>query len=183
MVTGALDLLLGTPDGSTACVAWATAPRRDLWLEMVHVVECVAPPKLHADRFLPATPIRVIVDVKGSDITARAIAALNGAQLRDSPVHAWLDKPAVRAILPKLTAAARRHSETKSEPVIAEAVAALDRQLGHELERLRALAAINPAVRPTEVAALEVQRTQLKESVEAARLRLDSVRLIVLGDL
>jgi ATP-dependent helicase HepA len=53
LVTGALDLLLGSEKGNCSFV------EGDGGLEAVYVLECVAPPHLHIDRFLPPTPIRV----------------------------------------------------------------------------------------------------------------------------
>ncbi|MCK6501231.1 MAG: hypothetical protein L6Q38_17255, partial [Nitrospira sp.] len=58
----------------------------------------------------------------------------------------------------------------------------LHRFFHHELERLRALAAVNPNVRPSEIAGWEDHFSQLKHHVNSARLRLDSVRLVLLGE-
>ncbi|HEY2384139.1 MAG TPA: helicase-related protein [Terriglobia bacterium] len=57
LVTGALDLLLGSEKGNSSFVA-SDEPKS---LEAVYVLECIAPPQLHIDRFLPPTPIRVVV--------------------------------------------------------------------------------------------------------------------------
>src|SRR5690606_9694949 len=101
MVTGALDLLLGSAEGTSAMVAWPDARERGLWLETIHVLECVAPPKLHADRFLPATPIRCVVDVRGQDVTAAAERVLDqGAPLEDVPAHDLIER--LHAVLPEL---------------------------------------------------------------------------------
>ena len=60
LVTGALDLLLGSEKGNSSLLESETAPV----LEAVYVLECVAPPHLHLDRFLPPAPIRVVVDTE-----------------------------------------------------------------------------------------------------------------------
>jgi ATP-dependent helicase HepA len=65
LVTGALDLLLGSEKGNCSISEEKDktgAPR----LEAVYVLECVAPQQLQVDRFLPPTPIRVVVD--GEDL-------------------------------------------------------------------------------------------------------------------
>ncbi len=182
MVTGALDLLLGSPAGTTGCVAWPTARERDLWVETIHVLECVAPARLHADRFLSATPLCAVVDARGREVPAAALAAMSGARLEDTTAAALLDHPQIHELLPRLAAAAGRLAEGAARPVVAAAVQAIEAQLGRELDRLRALAAVNPNVRPEEVAATEAQRADLRQHIGAARLRLDSVRLILLGD-
>ncbi len=181
MVTGALDLLLGRPDGSTSAVIWTHAPRQGFCLETLHVLECVAPSNLHADRFLPATPIRVFLSSEGEDITSAMVTALAKARLVEGRIHEGLDSPDLRQHLQHLTDASRVLAMERAEPVIHDALTELDARLGHELERLRSLARVNPAVRPEEVALLEAQRDDLRRHITAARLRLDSMRLLILA--
>lgn len=183
MVTGALDLLLGSQDGTSACVVWPQAPGQGLWLEVVYLLECLAPAKLHADRFLPATPVRVVLDARGADLSAKALPALSRAVLTDLPLHEVLDLGPVRDLLPRLIETSRTHAENRAKPLLAAARETMDRRLGHELERLKALAAVNPSVRPEEIQATETQRGELGRAIAQARLRLDSVRLIMLGEL
>ena len=51
----------------------------------------------------------------------------------------------------------------------------------HELARLKALQAKNPAVRHEEVEALEVQTHALEKCLSEARCQLEAVRIIVSG--
>jgi ATP-dependent helicase HepA len=68
-VTGALDLLLGAEKGNSSFVESDDGTL----LEAIYVLECVAPPHLHIDRFLPPMPIRVVVE--GNEIgEAEAVA-------------------------------------------------------------------------------------------------------------
>lgn len=73
LVTGALDLLLASEKGNSSYVESGDGAS----LEAVYVLECIAPPNLHADRFLPPTPIRVSVagdDIQKAEAAARAQA-------------------------------------------------------------------------------------------------------------
>jgi hypothetical protein len=45
------------------------ANERTLLLELIFVLEAIAAPRLHADRFLPLTPIRLVVSHKLEDVT------------------------------------------------------------------------------------------------------------------
>lgn len=182
LVTGALDMLLGSPDGSTACVVWPEAPERGLWLEVIYLLECSAPAKLHADRFLAPTPLRVVVDAHGREVRPGAIAALDRAELEDLRVHELLENAQVRGVLDGLVGFARAVAEAAARPTIASATARMDQVLGAEIDRLRALAAVNPNVRAEEVRATEDQRTELKSQLARARLRVDAVRVIMLGE-
>ncbi|MCC6231987.1 MAG: RNA polymerase-binding ATPase, partial [Verrucomicrobiales bacterium] len=181
MVTGALDMVLGSTTGTVACVAWPRAGARGLWLETIHVLEPMAPPKLHVDRFLPATPIRSVLDMQGAVVPEKLSVQLERATLVDRPLHAILEMPGIADLLAELLEAAQSVAETRSAEVRAAARKEMDRELAHELERLRALAAVNPSVSPAEIALLESQRSALRERMDSARVRLDGVRVILLG--
>jgi ATP-dependent helicase HepA len=183
MVTGALDLLLGRRDGNAALTSCPTAGERGIWLEALFVLECIAPQRLHTDRFLPPTPVPVIVDGRALDVSQRAAATLARTQLHDIPAHALRGRlPFDRSLLKRLLGGAQRIADGQRARLIATARASTERELTHELDRLRALAAVNPSVRKQEIAAVEHELGELLTHYESARLRLDAVRLILLGD-
>ena len=64
MVAGAMDLLLGSEQGNAAFVVDDSLPLKSALLEALFVLEPVANPALHADRFLPPSPLRVVVDTR-----------------------------------------------------------------------------------------------------------------------
>jgi ATP-dependent helicase HepA len=55
--------------GTAASPTGLTTKRR-IYLEAIYLLECIAPPQLHVDRFLPPTPLRVLVDHRGQDVGA-----------------------------------------------------------------------------------------------------------------
>ena len=57
--------------------------------------------------------------------------------------------------------------------------ARMTREMTAEIERLRALARVNPNVRPAEIAALEKRRDRLAQHLSRVRLHLDALRLVV----
>ncbi len=63
----AVDSLLGQEQGNCSFAHWKTARGKTMLLECYYVLECPAPTRLHADRFLPPTPYRTVVDHKGND--------------------------------------------------------------------------------------------------------------------
>jgi ATP-dependent helicase HepA len=69
MVTGAMDLLLGAETGNCAFAVLPAANDRTILLELIFVLEAIAAPHLHADRFLPPTPVRVVVNHKLVDVS------------------------------------------------------------------------------------------------------------------
>src|SRR5262249_1347768 len=70
MVTGAMDLLLGSETGNCAFAVLPMENERTMVLETIFVLETVASPRLHADRFLAPTPIHVAVTHKLEDVSA-----------------------------------------------------------------------------------------------------------------
>jgi ATP-dependent helicase HepA len=181
LVTGAIDALLGSEKGNSSFAWWRDPQITGLYLEAVYVVECVAPPALHIDRFLPATPLRVVVDHRADDrsvaIAAEAIVPL--LQRGDARI---LSAPEVREeLLPRLLKRSREIAEARVQAIVLEARSTMAARLNHEIERLEALSRVNPSVRREEIEILVAQKQALDRHLESARLRLDAVRFIQRG--
>ena len=177
LITSSLDLLLGAESGNSAFGVWKGGSEA-IFLEIHSVVECVAPAALHADRFLPATPERVVVDHaladQGDD------EELREARLEKGDIFRLLDRGAVkRKLLPSMLNKAQALAGERMKALVADAAAAMNTQLAAEIERLETLRTINDHVRPEEIAALQQQKNELQSAIESARLRLDSLRLVL----
>jgi len=77
--------------------------------------------------------------------------------------------------------ASREHAESQAQQITKKAREAMRRQLSAESRRLHALQAVNDHIRPEEIAAIDTQADALEQAICEARLRLDSVRLVVPG--
>jgi ATP-dependent helicase HepA len=182
LASGALDLLLGSEHGNCSFGRWVDGAVSGLYLEVIYMLECVAPPALHLDRFLPPTPIRVVVNHKGQDagavVTAGAVARL----VRSPGGPGLLGRADVRdTLLPGLLEQSRRQADSQVGGLIERARAEMTSRLGDEADRLRELQKVNRSVRDDEIELLETQRLDLATYISAARLRLDAVRLIHRG--
>ncbi len=176
LAQGALELLLGSERGNSAFALWESDDPKGLLLEAHFVVEAIAPRELAADRFLPPTPIRIIVDQRGEpvDLPARHAATLKGAR-----PDALLSSPEVTTgVLPAMFEAAEAAAEPERRRWIEEARRAVSSHLGGELDRLRALRAVNDRVRADEIERAEREISALNEHLGTARVRLDAARLI-----
>jgi ATP-dependent helicase HepA len=177
LVRGAIDLLLGSESGNAAYGVWENAGKEAILLEIFGVVESVAPSGLHADRFLPATPIRIAVDHTLTDQTADE--ALASAQLEKGDLFGLLDRGVVRRkFIPAMLEKAQELASEKMTRIIGAADFIMNRQLQGEIERLQSLRETNDHIRPEEIAALQQQKEALTQAINAAHLRLDAVRLI-----
>lgn len=182
LVTGALDLLLGGATGNCSLARWIDPHTPGLYLETVHVLECIAPPALHVDRFLPPTPVRVLVDHRGIEVAPPVAAALPAALLRPAEAHGLFAHPELREeLLPRLLAQATALAAARIPALVAAARHAMNDQLAHEITRLRELQAVNRSVRPEEIAKLTDHQRALDQHLTQARLRLDALRVIQRG--
>jgi ATP-dependent helicase HepA len=181
MVRGAVDLVLGSGEGTVGFVEWREAPGRGFALDVIFVLEATAPGHLHLDRFLAPSPIRVLVDAAGEDISG-LLPRMDIAELEQAPTglleehHAQFDK-----LVPKLLEAAVRQAGFKETSIKKEAHREAEKRLGTERDRLRDLAAVNPAVKAADVQAAEKLLKDVTGHIMAAELRVDAVRLVILG--
>lgn len=178
IVRGALDLFLGSQSGNASFGVWKTPGEQEaVLLEIYGIAECVAPASLHADRFLPATPVRAVVDHELEDQSDNE--ELVEAQLLQGDLAALLKRKGVKQkLLPAMLEKARSLASLKMSEIVAAAAATMESRLQDEIDRLEDLREINDHVRPEEIEAAKNQKAELREAITSARLRLDSVRLI-----
>ena len=182
LVTGALDLLLGSEKGNSSFAKWPDAKVAGLYVETIYLLECVAPPALHVDRFLPPTPLRVLVDHRGNDAGSSIPAELLTRQLKNGEGYALLEQPELREeLLPDLVVKAEALARRQIPGIIAQARKDMSAQLDHEIARLKELQKVNRSVRAEEISALVQQQQALDQHLRSARLRLDAIRLIQRG--
>ena len=182
MARGAVDLLHSGELG-TAGMTVLRHPQlqaNTLLLELIYLVECAAPAELEINRYLPPTPIRLLLDAQGRDHAA-AIApeTLTGICLtrERKTAHALIrqQETRIRDILRRAEPMAQMARDAQVKTARAEMDAALE----EELRRLQALAQVNPNVRRDEIDYLRARRALAGEHMGQARLRLDAVRVVV----
>jgi ATP-dependent helicase HepA len=182
MLLSAQEMLASGETGNAAFLIDDSLPPRTAILECVYVVECVAPPRLDAERWLPPTPETIAVD---SRLQSREGYAPNERAVHRAAERAY-DLSGMRkvlaALVPPMLERARVLAETKAADIAEAAVTQARAALDAEIARLEALARVNPAVRPEEVQALHEERAQLLATLPQARPRLDALRLVASPD-
>jgi len=148
MITGAMELLLGRKR-ETAPLPCCDRQRPDVLLELIFVLEVIAAPSLHADRFLSPTPVRVIISHKLVDVTETFLDVTWGQKLeKGSPYKLIENTDIARRTLPAMFTSATALAETRADKLRSSALTEMNRLLGHEVERLQSLARVNDHVRP-----------------------------------
>lgn len=179
LVQDAIDLLIDAPAGSTAFGS-VPAEEPNLVLEAVFVLETVADARWHVDQFLAPQPVRVVVDARRRDRTdERPVTAFAG-EIDDGDLHRFLEQPGFDAnVLKTLVAAAEQRAAARSAELKRAAGERAATALGAEIDRLNDLRKVNDHVRPEEIVLAQEQLAQVRGAIEAARLRLDSLRLVI----
>ncbi|HTG43016.1 MAG TPA: RNA polymerase-associated protein RapA, partial [Verrucomicrobiae bacterium] len=72
IVTSLLDMLLGSEQGNSAFALWPGAPEGGVIVETIYILEAQAPANLQLDRFLPPTPLRIVLNHKRKELGAEA---------------------------------------------------------------------------------------------------------------
>ena len=181
LVQDTIDLLVDSPTGTTAfCLLEADQP--NLLLEAVFVLETIADARWHVDQFLAPTPVRVLVDIHGHDLTEQRDGASIAMTITDAPLPQFLERPGfngtlLKNLLEAATERATEHTLKLKKNAREQAAAALTA----ELQRLVTLGKLNDKVRPEEIDLAKKQVLHTRTAIEQARLRLDSIRLIVEG--
>ena len=182
LLAGAIDLLLGSEQGNAAFLVDDALPAKTVLLEAVFVLESVAAPALHADRFLPPLPLCCIVDTKLAERSDWRPAAATLARASERMVDATRYRKYLAALVPPMLKRCESLARARADAEIAAAVAAAERELGAEHARLSALSRVNAAIGANEVAALEQELAALRTALPRSLLRLDAVRFVCSAD-
>ncbi len=182
MVVGALDLLLGAETGNAAFAVDDSLPPRSAVLEAVFVIECIAPPMLGADRFLPPLPLRSAVDTRLADRSEWQPDANALARSNERNIDVARYRKHLAALVPPMLASARTRVEARASEEVGKAITAARSMLGEEIARLEALAKVNPSVRASEIDAARDELAMLEELLPKSSVRLESLRFVVSVD-
>jgi ATP-dependent helicase HepA len=182
MITGAMDLLLGAETGNCAFAVLPTTSDRTVLLEVVFVLESIAAPHLHADRFLPPTPVRLLVNHKLVDVSKDLNDTIWDRKLvKGLPYKLIENAEFTHQTVPTMIEAATRLAETQAATLRLSALEEMNHLLDYEVERLQMLRLVNDHFRPQEIELAQVHQQELATYLQQSRLRLDALRLIWRG--
>jgi len=182
MVMGAMDLVLSSETGNAALsvVKHPDLKAGQFMLELLFVVECSAPAELKVGRFLPHTPIRVLMDQNMQDMSEQ----INHQSLLEAKNK--FDKTQIvsfinsqRNHLTETIKLAEDVAKQQMQGLVAEANKQMLATLTTEIKRLVRLKKINPSIKEQEIEQLKDMAMLSHENIAQAQLRLDAVRFII----
>lgn len=182
MVVSAMDLVLSDNIGNAAIsiVKHDELSAGQYLLECLFLVECSAPLNLQLSRFLPATPIRILIDQKQQDLTEQLLhdeLFELSDKIESEQITAFIsgEHKNINAML----AIAEQQAETKMQDIISKANAEMLQVLAREIKRLSALSKVNPSIKTEEIEAFKEKAIASHGYINDAKLRLDAVRFII----
>lgn len=184
MIQGGIDLLLSEGVGTSAVSLLKNKALSvgTILLELVYLVDAQAPKRSGISQFLPKTPIRLMMDGRGNDLSSQV--EFEGFNRQLSPVNRHLASKLVNSVqadIHKLIEAGEAQVLPKVEEVREQTQKEMQANLNGELERLQALKAVNPNIRDEELQVIETQIEELTGYIAKAQVQLDSLRLIVVS--
>ncbi|MCE8017920.1 RNA polymerase-associated protein RapA [Halomonas sp. MCCC 1A17488] len=178
MMARILDGTMGNT--ALALLQHPAIPAGRLMTELVFRTYCPAPRRLHVNRFLPPTAVRVLLDESGAVLSDKV--SFTGLSKNLRKVKKAMARDLIRSRhdqLRELLVLGEQEAERELPSIVEGAQVRMRRELDGELARLEALARLNPAVREAELEALRRERGELDAAIDGTRLRLDAVRVIV----
>lgn len=182
MIRQGIDLIASGDIGkaSMALLVNKQLPTGTLLVELIYMIESQSPKGLQLNRFLPPTPVRLLLDSKGNDLAGQV--NFDTLQNKLKPLGKDIANKMVKMARPNIEQLIKIGDHKMTEIIqaqIQEARRLADQTLSTEFNRLIALKAVNKNIRQAEIDVLEKQREFSLEELSKASWRLDSLRVIV----
>ncbi|WP_434931155.1 RNA polymerase-associated protein RapA [Shewanella sp. HL-SH5] len=184
IVQTGLDLITGSETGTTsvAVLKNKALPAGTLFLELIYMADASAPKSTQLYRYMPPTPIRILLDKSGNNMSDKVDYKSFDKQL--SAVNRHIASKLVNAsqpILHPLFAHGEGHAKAVLSELVLNAKDKMSHQLGGELNRLEALKAVNPNIRDAELDYIRNQIAELNEYIDDSQLQLDAIRMVLVS--
>lgn len=173
-----IELFTGSQIGNTSLVTHDGELPGPILFELIFKLEAISKLGEVATDFLPLTPIRVLIDSKGSDITNKFPKKYIDQfvyDLKDSAPLSTLPKDAVKSLFDK----AANVATIKRNKYVQDALKNLTDFFDVEITKLKHLEKINPLVDSYEVEQMQKRYKTAKETIDKSKIQLDAIRVIL----
>ena len=181
LVQQALDVVLSDITGNTAMIAIKHPALKagTLLVEVLHLVQCVAPAETMVDRYLPPLVVRALITSDREDISESfEFNEFDG--LLNTPaatLHKVLD--AQISDIKEMLAQAQALAIKRLPLLVDSAMSKMSRSMNLEIDRLTQLMKVNNNVRPEELEFLNDRKERLTLAIDGAQMRMEAIRVIV----
>ncbi|MBN1111436.1 MAG: RNA polymerase-associated protein RapA [Bacteroidales bacterium] len=180
MTTESIDMVLSSGTGSASFGVLRGTNSPGLLLELLFVLETSKEQSIYIDRFLPNTPLRIIVDQAGKEVTDKYSVETFDKKLTPGQIDHLLDNETlVETIMPNMIAAATKIAQQQSTIEITNGLQRMNITLNHEIDRLKILQKQNKNIRHQEIETAISEQQTLASLIKNARVRMDAIQLIL----
>jgi ATP-dependent helicase HepA len=174
-----MEYFITQGEGLVSVARLSDTGRQGLVLETIFLLDLPDGDTSLAERFLPALPIRVVVDHNGKPLASGDLPANWESSLMSDEPGWFLDLPqVVQEILPHMLDKSQNLARKTAQTHRLDSVAEMEKVLTREKDRLAILSKINPGISGKEAEAVIKEQAHFRDLILNARLRLDGVRLI-----
>ena len=181
LVSAATTRMLTTAVGNTAYVVWEDERAQLVLLEAIFLAEPEASdPALQVWRFMPPTPVRVVISHELEDLSGTYTTELVNKNVRNGRKD-WLRNNArpLHNLVPGMLRNLTQRAEIKAQELTAKASHQMELILTADMARLERMT--ETTLRTSEIERIEAQIESVKELLLRPTLKLDSLRLIRRG--
>ena len=182
LIREAMDVVAGSELGNAALGTFKHSKIKpgSVILEALFGIDCLAPESLEIGRFLSMVPIRLVILPEGKE-AAQAIGheALNRMLEPVPPTTSANVIRQIKPLLQKQIAEAERVANERLSTLKNSALHALASELGSERDRLLYLRRVNPAIRQTEIDAVDRRLDDSQLAIAHARITQQALRVAI----
>jgi len=175
-------MILSSDTGTTsvAILKNNSLPPASTFLELIYIVEATNTDNAQLSRFLPTTPIRLLLDKNGKDLGQNVTFDSFDRQL--TPINRHISRKIANTSQPlihQLIKDSKSTAQVLMDEIISAAKKEMQQTLQGERDRLQALKAVNPNIREDEIQFIRDQQTNFEQILDQTQLKLDAIRFIV----
>jgi ATP-dependent helicase HepA len=182
MVTEAMEMVLHGDLGNAAVssIEVAGLPAGTLLLEACFAISCSAPAELQLSRYLPLSPVRLLIDSNGKNLSkVLSHTQLNGLCKHIKRATALAIIQRVHSEIDQMIDTCEQIANAQLDELLARASSKMSVELTAEADRLVALQRHNPSIRNEEIAFFREQLASGLAHIARAEFKLEAVRVVV----
>ncbi len=185
MVRTAMEMISSSEMGNTAITTLDHASLQlslqpgTLLLECLFILETSSHQTLQANRYLPPTIIRILIDEQGHDLSK---AIMHHEIISSDVIKKQIAQQIVKAKndeLQTIISQAETRCQEQAPGILKTARKSSQQTLLNEVNRLKALAQVNPNIREEEIEFYKQQLQSLDLIFDSVKPRLDALRIII----
>ncbi len=182
MISGAMEMILNSDTGTTSVAMLKNnkLPTATTFLELIYIVEALNTKNAQLNRFLPTTPIRLLLDKNGKNLAPNVTFDNFNRQL--SPINRNISHKIIKTsqvLIRQLIKSSQPIAQSFMDEILKHAKNEMQHTLHHERDRLQALQAVNPNIREDEIQFIRDQQASFEHILSQTQLKLDAIRFIV----